>query len=223
MKKFRGVHKHSDGGWVVTLGQEYLGYFREHATAIASRIQAEIDKYGQPFDRREIEISEDHAKIPLHGRRGVFYGWAIVDLSDLPLVEPIAWTLGTNGYAVGRPAGHGGAIAMHRLIMHGVEKGGVTDHASGDKLDNRRSNLRECTPKQNARNTRMSKNNTSGAKGVRATENGKWQARITVDRKEIHIGNYATIEEASAAYDAAALMMHGEFARTNAPLDLQSC
>lgn len=222
MNKFRGVHRHADKGWTVTLGSEYLGWFSEEGLAIAARIQGEIDKYGQAFDRREIEIHEDHAKIPLHGHRGVFYGWSVIDLDDLPAVSPIAWTLGSNGYAVGRPAGHGGAIALHRFIVYGLEKGGVTDHINGDRLNNRRLNLRECTPKQNARNTGLAKNNTSGFKGVRLTKHGKWNARIMVDRKNVHIGNYETRAEAAAAYDSAALMMHMEFSRTNAGIDLQS-
>lgn len=121
-----------------------------------------------------------------------------------------------RGYAVGRPAGHSNNVTMHRLLVHGLEKGGgSTDHQDGNKLNNRRANLRKCNKAENARNTRLAKNNTSGKKGVRQTPEGRWKARITVNRREIHIVVYATKDEAAAAYDAASLMHHLEFASPN--------
>lgn len=220
--KFRGVHEHKDGGYIATIGRKYVGYFAEHADAVRARIDAEIAHIGKPYDVREIEVHEDFALIPMHGRNGVFYGFTKIDLNDLDLVRQISWTLNQNGYAVGRPAGSPSTVALHRFLLYGLEKAGATDHANGDKLDNRRGNLRKCTARENSRNTRLAKNNTSGFKGVRKTAHGMWNARIMVDRKNVHIGNYHTIEEATAAYDAAALIHHGKFASPNSSLDLQS-
>jgi hypothetical protein len=213
--KFRGVYVHKDSGWTATLGRQYLGWFREHAQAVSARIAAEIEQTGSAYDVREPVIDGDTVLIPLHGRRGVFYGYSRIDLADYELVRPTAWTLDRKGYAVGRPAGASNAVPMHRLIVYGLEVGGVTDHVSGDKLDNRRCNLRRCTTKENTRNTRLAKNNTSGKKGVRETACGMWQARITVDREEIHLGNYASKELAAAAYDEACKKLHGLFASPN--------
>lgn len=222
-KKFRGVYKHADNGWTAGLSGKYIGWFRDYESAVAARIAAEIEQIGKPYDVREIQINGDTALIPMHGRKGIFYGYTAIDLSDLAAVSEISWTLNPNGYAVGRPKGSAKAVPLHRFLLYGMESGGTTDHIDGDRLNNRLSNLRKCSNAENCRNTTLSKNNTSGKKGVRKTSHGRWQARITVDRKEIHIGNYATPGEASAAYDAAALMLHGEFARTNTTLDLQSC
>ncbi|MDT4872900.1 AP2 domain protein [compost metagenome] len=105
---------------------------------------------------------------------------------------------------------------MHRWLVLGREKGGGVDHRDGNKLDNRRGNLRQATQGQNAKNTRLARNNTSGFKGVSRTAEGRWRARITVDRKEIRLGVFGTPEEAAAAYDKAAKQMHGEFASPNA-------
>lgn len=215
-KKFRGVYPHKDGGFVARLGRTYLGIFREHSLAVEARCKAEVDQYGAVFDRREIEVIGDVARIPLHGRHGKFYGWALADAADLPILSPVAWTLDPRGYVVGRPEGHGNSITMHRLLMFGlIAKGGTTDHLSRDRLDNRRANLRKCTPAENSRNTCIAKNNTSGFKGVKKTAEGRWKARITRDYKEIHLGHFDTKEEAAAAYNAAALVLHMGFASTN--------
>lgn len=219
-EKFRGVCAHKDGGWVVTLGRRYIGIFRPFELAVERRKEAEIEAYGQLLERREIEIEGDFARIPLHGRHGKFYGWAVVDIEDLRLVSPTAWTKDLRGYVVGRPAGRGNSITLHRLLMYGPDiKGGTTDHIDGDKMNNRRSNLRKCSPAENSRNTLLAKNNTSGFKGVRRTPEGRWKAVIWINYKPRHIGHYDTKEEAAAAYNAAALVLHGDFASPNT-LDL---
>lgn len=56
-------------------------------------------------------------------------------------------------------------IYMHRLIMNTPEKM-QTDHINGNKLDNRRNNLRICTQSQNNMNRKISKLNTSGYRGI---------------------------------------------------------
>jgi hypothetical protein len=43
----------------------------------------------------------------------------------------------------------------------------------------------------------------------------RWQARITIDRKQHHIGTFDTPEEAARAYDARALEAFGSFAVLN--------
>lgn len=215
--KFRGVIAHKDGGWIVQLGRDYLGYFKTHEDAVERRLRGEVEKHGQVFDRRGIEMCGDTVRIPLHGRHGKFYGYAVIDVTDLDLVKNIAWTLDLRGYAVGTPAGRGNNIPLHRLLVYGLhEKGGATDHVNGDKMDNRRKNLRKCITKENARNTKLAKNNTTGFKGVNQTPEGRWKAKIMAERKSIHIGHYDTKEEAAAAYNAAALILHGEFASPNA-------
>ncbi|HCF4483434.1 TPA: AP2 domain-containing protein [Pseudomonas aeruginosa] len=217
--KFRGVFKHADGGFIAKIGHEgkqvYLGWFDGFEAARQARLDAEVRLFGAVFDRREIEVGEDHAKVPLHGRNGAFYGYALVDLDDLPKVAATAWTVDARGYVAGRPEGMKSSVTMHRWIIFGDAKGSGIDHRDGDKLNNRRSNLREATQGENAKNTRLAKNNSSGFKGVSRTAEGRWRARITVGRKEVRLGNFDTREEAAAAYDLAALQLHGEFASPN--------
>lgn len=116
--KFRGVFKHADGGFVASIGhkgkQVYLGWFRGVEEAKQARLEAEVRLFGAVFDRREIDVCEDHAKIPLHGRNGAFYGYALVDLDDLPKVAATAWTVDPRGYVAGRPEGMKSSVTMHR-------------------------------------------------------------------------------------------------------------
>lgn len=92
------------------------------------------------------------------------------------------------------------------------------DHISGDGLDNRRRNLRVCRHLENGRNLpKWSSDTSSKFKGVCLRPNGKWQAYITLSRKQVYIGIFEDEEKAARAYDAEALKLHGKFARLNFP------
>lgn len=100
-------------------------------------------------------------------------------------------------------------------IMHNGEipEGMEIDHINGNPLDNRIENLRLASRSQNAFNTRIRKSNKSGVKGVNWNKaNNNWRARITVNKKEIEIGSYETIEEAKVAIAAARIKYHGDYA-----------
>lgn len=99
----------------------------------------------------------------------------------------------------------------------------LVDHANGDGLDNRRSNLREATHAQNSANSRLSRRSTSGLKGVTwYKRTSRWRAHITVDQAQRHLGYFDDAAEAARAYDAAALEAFGEFAHINFPKEINS-
>lgn len=109
---------------------------------------------------------------------------------------------------------------MSRLVLRlGRDDKVSVDHVNGDKLDNRKCNLRVCTHKQNLRNQKKHRNGAASYKGVsgRATASGRvrYRATITVDYRQLCLGTFATELEAAVAYNAAALEHHGEFARLN--------
>lgn len=87
------------------------------------------------------------------------------------------------------------------------------DHINGNGLDNRRANLRLATLSQNSMNrTRLMHNNRSGVNGVhyyRAYD--KWRVHVTVNRKQIHVGYFDTIEQAASARREAELRHYGAF------------
>jgi hypothetical protein len=91
----------------------------------------------------------------------------------------------------------------------------VIDHINGDKLDNRRSNLRICTQAENVRNQKKTRYpRLSHYKGV-SKDHGCWRARITKDRVWYCLGYFRTEEAAAQAYNQAAQELFGEYARLN--------
>ena len=97
-----------------------------------------------------------------------------------------------------------------------AEPGQYVDHINGDRLDNRKENLRFCTLSQNSMNKRGRSSRTSKYKGVcYAKRRNKWQASIRVDGKERFLGYFNNEEDAAKAYDEAALKFYKEFAKIN--------
>lgn len=129
------------------------------------------------------------------------------------------WHAAAAGYAVRKVANGtkrgGGNVFLHRLIAEAPPHLSV-DHINGDPTDNRRANLRLCTHAENLKNLRRCRRNTSGFKGVSwSRDRGNWYAYIAPAGRSISLGRYATAEEAARAYDAAALVHFGPFARLN--------
>ncbi len=89
------------------------------------------------------------------------------------------------------------------------------DHINGIRDDNRLINLREATRAQNQHNKPISKNNTSGCKGVMWNKSEeKWRASISFNNLRKHLGSFNTKEEAIKARKDAEKQYHKEFART---------
>jgi hypothetical protein len=92
----------------------------------------------------------------------------------------------------------------------------VVDHINGDKLDNRKINLRLCTQQQNCMNSSLLSNNTSGVKGVYwCNKRMKWSAQITFKRKTISLGRHVEFESAVNARRLKELELFGEYSAIN--------
>ena len=137
----------------------------------------------------------------------------LVDPCDVELATRYSWCRHCSGYAWRSTKDHENRthIFFHRELLN-PSPGEQVDHINGNKLDNRRSNLRICSHGENQMNSKLQKNNTTGFKGVRPHNvSGKFNARIGVGKKRKSLGYYNTAEEAHAAYCKAAKELHGEF------------
>ena len=94
----------------------------------------------------------------------------------------------------------------HRVIwamVYGAWPSELVDHLDRNKLNNRISNLRDATPRTNARNV--------GCRGItfRKSE-GRWAAKIKVDGKKLHLGLFDREEDALEAYKLGKIEHHGD-------------
>jgi len=95
------------------------------------------------------------------------------------------------------------------LYMYGEWPERDVDHINGDRGDNRLANLRDVARRTNLENLRKPRSdNHTGYLGVIAHPGGRFRARIQHNGKGIHIGMYATPDEAHAAYVEAKRRMH---------------
>lgn len=140
----------------------------------------------------------------------------IIDDDDYKYLNRFSWYY-AHGYAVrtiydsGKPY----QLRMHRLIID-TPDGLDTDHINGNRLDNRKINLRTATRSQNVANTFVKKQNKSGYKGVSwKKSNKKWCAQIMYNNKVYHIGLFTDIKKAAKAYNNAAKKYFGEYAVLN--------
>lgn len=97
-------------------------------------------------------------------------------------------------------------------MMHGRWPTPAVDHINGDSLDDRPSNLRECSQSLNTSNSRDKARRHPLPRGVYRTKQGRYMGRHTKDGVTVSVGTYETIEQAKAAYEAARLEAFGEHA-----------
>lgn len=139
----------------------------------------------------------------------------IVDDEDYEELNKYKWQCNYYGYASRR----NGDIPRWHMAWDiiGKPRGGmVIDHIHGNKLDNRKEELRFATRSQNAINSKMFKTNTSGYRGICWNKyRQKWMARISVNNKRIYLGCYTDKKMAADVYNEAAIVYFGKFVKLN--------
>jgi hypothetical protein len=103
--------------------------------------------------------------------------------------------------------------AAHRLAwmyVHGAWPKGQIDHINRSSADNRITNLRDVSVKQNGHNRRTNSDNTSGHTGVTwRKQKSKWNAYIKHNYKRVNLGYFENLEDAVAARKAGELKYWG--------------
>ena len=125
----------------------------------------------------------------------------LVDPDVARKVDGRKWCIDSGGYPVVRLNGQ--LVRLFDVVMSQYfdekPKGCFVDHINHDKLDNRIINLRFVTPAESSRNMPLKRDNKSGHTGVCKTPKNTYRAYITINKKQINLGYYQTLEEAVSA------------------------
>jgi hypothetical protein len=92
-------------------------------------------------------------------------------------------------------------LLIHRLValtfIDNPDEKPSVDHIDNNRTNNNVRNLRWCTSKENQQNSKLSRSNTSGHKGVCWDKHqNKWRAQIKIDGIKIHLGSFEDKENA---------------------------
>lgn len=156
-------------------------------------------------DKNNIVIKGDIAIIDLYDNYYNVIAQTMIDAEDVDRIKNIKWRLNCNGYAINGK----GNVFLHRKILNCNE---IVDHENGDRLDNRKENLRIATKSTNQMNVNY--------KGVSLTKNGRWYAHIKKNQKMINLGIYIYKAEALYARWYAERIVFKEFAFPKEELDI---
>lgn len=143
---------------------------------------------------------------------------ALVDEDDYLVLSLVKWNYTSWGYAAKNLPREPITRKQKKMYMHRIiiscPKGMEVDHINGDKLDNRKQNLRICTTAQNAINKSLSRRNKVGVKGVYwIKKEQRWTAYIGTGGKNLRLKSFKTLDEAIACRKEAEKKYHGEFSR----------
>ena len=132
-------------------------------------------------------------EILLKNRKGEIINKTIVDDDDYEKINEGKWFY-ASGYCIGYTKQYKGTI--HRFILDCKRENKLLiDHINGNRLDNRKENLRFCTPSINSHNRIKKKNTTSKYIGVCRAKNC-WKTTISFNYKSYY--NFFKLESHAA-------------------------
>lgn len=153
-------------------------------------------------------MNEFGYSIPIKNKNGII-AYSIVDYEDYEKYGSLNWNL-KNGYAASGMRG-----TLHRFIMNATINDPNIDHINGDRLDNRKINLRFVTKSFNAQNRKKKENTNSRYIGVNFNKKtNKWICELSFNYKKIQ-NCFEKEEHAAYWYNCLALKHYGPMAKIN--------
>ena len=158
-----------------------------------------IEERKSVYHKNKYVIHDDYAEIVLTDRYGVEKARATIDLDDIERCKGIRWFTSNQSdklyvaYKVNDTQSF-----LHRFLIG--QEGLTVDHIDRNRMNCRKSNLRNVSQMENMWNISTPSDNKSGTMGVCYQENrGLWRAYITRDKKRRDLGSFKTKQEAIEA------------------------
>lgn len=161
--------------------------------------------------KNAVEFVDDKTVIVYAMNREYEIHEILFDLEDLPRIvgRYSSMSLGGEGYAYGVIRGTGRVERVHRFIFGDVQDGLVVHHQNGNKIDNRKFNLREVTRKENNQGFKIA-TASSGFRNVYQSASGKYFVQVMKDGVAHHYGTYPTAEAANEVAKAKRIELFGD-------------
>jgi hypothetical protein len=148
----------------------------------------------------------------------------LLDAEDYEYYKKWNWGINSSGYA--RRTHYDPLTKKQRtLLLHKditcTDRSQTIDHINGNKLDNRKCNLRITSNSNNIQRKRYTKRavfiNLSfiGIEPDPKAKQDRYYVRITKNGLRFNFGYYFNPEEAAAVYDKAAMFFYDEYSRLN--------
>lgn len=143
-------------------------------------------------------------------------GYSLIDESDYGPVGELKWFQTVRGYTMStktfkQPPKR---LSIHRLVLP-TKPGFEVDHINRNPLDNRRSNLRQCTHAQNLTNIVKPRKRMAYRGVYKRSKGARYEVLFKVNGKPKCFGHYDTELEAAKAYNVFIKQYQGEFAILN--------
>ena len=129
----------------------------------------------------------------VQAKHGKYHVQVLLDTEDFQRLYSRMLSIGSHGYV--QIWDEQQVKTLQRWVLGLTRNDGlIADHINGDKLDNRRTNLRIVNPAESSANTASW--GVSGRLGVYPT-GGKWEARGTCGGRTVGLGVFDSIESAA--------------------------
>ena len=166
-------------------------------------------RYGETFDGKK----QAHQNLIVHHDKHISIFTKkgeeiLIDADDYSQVKDFYWGLNSQGYAIS--VIHGKHKRLHLLLMD-KPVGMVVDHINGNKLDNRKCNLRVCTVHENSMNTKHSYTNITKRVGVHVKGDGNYKATLMYKGKTVLNKTFVCFEDAIKARKEAEKKYFGKY------------
>ena len=192
------------------------GIHRFHGTPYCKRHYMQMIRYGKIlestiYDRNEIIIDDNVARIIMKNAKQEIKGESIIDAEDVNKIKELKWYM-SDGYCLTKGIDHCNGVDISNVIFNDFDN--KYDHINHNRLDNRKVNLRPVTSHQNAMNMGKKNTNISGVTGVSRKEvvgGYKWIAIIVYNYQSIWLGSHNTFDEAVHARLKGEIKYFGEY------------